>query len=115
MKDENCIFCKIIAKEIPATITYEDEISLAFLDIHPKASGHTLLVPKDHHPWFIDMSDDLYLKIFQNAKNLSIKLKHEYEADYVRLGIVGTDIPHTHIHLIPLKLNDPKDPTINEI
>ncbi len=115
MTDPDCVFCKIVKKEIPATIVYEDDISVAFLDIHPKASGHTLLIPKDHYPWFIDVPNELYLKIFQNAKDLSIKLKQDYKADYVRLGIVGTDISHTHIHLVPLKLNEVKNEGLNEI
>jgi histidine triad (HIT) family protein len=106
MKDPNCIFCKIAHKEIPSQITFEDESCVAFLDIHPKAPGHTLLIPKDHYQWFIDTPDELSDKLFHNAKKLSQKLKEEYGADYVRLGIVGTDIPHTHIHLLPLKFKD---------
>lgn len=101
----DCIFCKIAKKEIPSQTIFEDETSIAFLDIHPKAPGHTLLIPKEHHQWFIDMPDDLSAKLFQNAKDLGKKLKGEYGADYVRLGIVGIDVPHVHIHLIPLKLN----------
>jgi histidine triad (HIT) family protein len=106
MKDENCIFCKIAQKEIPAEIIYEDETCLAFLDIHPKAKGHTLLIPKDHYPWWTETPDELSDKLFHTAKKLSQKLKGEYQADYVRLGIVGVDIPQVHIHLIPLKLSD---------
>jgi histidine triad (HIT) family protein len=102
---ENCIFCKIAGKEIPSQITFEDENSVAFLDIHPKAPGHTLLIPKEHHQWFTDLPYDLSQKLFHNAQKLSQKLKEEYGADYVRLGIVGTDVPHVHIHLIPLKFN----------
>ena len=107
MKDPNCIFCKIVRKEIPSQITFEDEVSIAFLDIHPKAPGHTLLIPKEHHQWFTDLPDTLSDNLFRNAKNLAKKLKEEYQAHYVRLGIVGVDVPHTHIHLIPLKVNDP--------
>lgn len=110
MKDENCIFCKIVAKEIPSQIIFEDETCVAFLDIHPKAPGHTLLIPKGHYPWFIDTPDEISDKLFKNAKELAKKLKAEYGADYVRLGIVGIDISHTHIHLIPLKLKEnPRD------
>ncbi len=105
MKDPNCIFCKIAHKEIPSQITFEDEASVAFLDIHPKAPGHTLLIPKDHHQWFIDTPDTLSDTLFRNAKAVAKKLKEEYQADYVRLGIVGTDVAHVHIHLIPLKFS----------
>lgn len=110
MKDPNCIFCKIVSKEVPSNIVFEDEDSIAFLDIHPKAPRHTLLIPKDHYPWFIDMPENLSDKIFKNARQLAIELKVKHQADYVRLGIVGTDVPHTHLHLIPLKLKDkPQD------
>lgn len=103
MNDQNCIFCKIAKKEIPSEIIFEDENSIAFLDIHPKSKGHTLLIPKDHYPWFIEMPEDLSQKIFTNARKLAIELKERYEADYIKLEIVGIDIPHTHIHLIPSK------------
>ncbi len=106
---ENCIFCKIVRGEIPCEKTFEDENFLAFLDIHPKAPGHTLLIPKEHHTWFTDIPEELSQELFRNARKLSIELKEKYEADYVRLGIVGTDVPHTHVHLIPLKLDSKKE------
>ncbi len=106
MKNESCIFCKIVSGEIPSKKIFEDEHTIAFLDIHPKAPGHTLLIPKDHYPWWTDMPDDLSDHLFHTAKSLGNKLKAEYNADYIRLGIVGTDVAHTHIHLIPLKLKE---------
>lgn len=106
---ETCIFCKIVKGEIPSNKIYEDDEFLAFLDIHPKAPGHTLLIPKAHYTWFTDVPNDLSDKLFRNAHKISQELKEKYKADYVRLGIVGTDVPHTHIHLIPLKLNSPKE------
>lgn len=105
---DDCIFCKIVRKEIPAEIIFEDDVSIAFLDIDPKALGHTLLIPKNHYQWFTDIPDELSDKLFRNAKHLALDLKEKYEADYVRLGIVGTDVPHLHIHLVPLKLNSNK-------
>jgi len=103
---ENCIFCKIAAGEIPAQKTYEDEHVIAFLDIHPKAPGHTLLIPKEHHRWFYDMPDDLSAALFSAAKKVALQLKEEHQASFVRLGIVGTDVPHVHVHLIPQTLSD---------
>jgi histidine triad (HIT) family protein len=102
----DCIFCKIAAKEIPSTITYEDENVLAFLDIHPRSPGHTLLIPKAHYQWFIELPDDLSDTLFRAAKKISKKLKEEQHADYIRLSIVGKDVPHTHIHLIPQTLKE---------
>jgi len=101
----DCIFCKIIRGEIPAEKTYEDDSVVAFLDIHPKSPGHTLVVPKEHYHWFIEMPDELSDTMFRAAKKISQKLKDEYAADYIRLSIVGRDVPHTHIHLIPQKLS----------
>ncbi len=97
----DCIFCKIAKGEIPSQKVYEDDQVFAFLDIHPKAPGHTLLVPKEHHRWFYEMPDELNAKVFTAAKHIAQQLKSEHGADYVRLGIVGTDVPHVHVHLIP--------------
>jgi histidine triad (HIT) family protein len=104
----DCIFCKIASGEIPAEKTYEDADVMAFLDIHPKAPGHTLLIPKEHHQWFQDMPDELYAKVFLAAKKIASDIKAKNGADYVRLGIVGTDVPHVHLHLVPQKLSDTK-------
>jgi histidine triad (HIT) family protein len=101
---DNCIFCKIISREIPSEITFEDEDFIAFLDIQPKAPGHTLLLPKEHHQWFQDLPDELGDQLFRRAKMLAQKLKGEYKADYIHLSIVGKDVPHVHVHLIPSKI-----------
>jgi histidine triad (HIT) family protein len=98
--DPDCIFCKIARKEIPADIVYEDDATLAFLDIHPKGPGHMLVIPKQHYRWFEEMPDELYMRVFATAKKLALKMKEE-GANHVQLGIVGKDVPHVHIHLIP--------------
>jgi histidine triad (HIT) family protein len=103
---DNCIFCKIGRGEISSDKVYEDDTVVAFLDIHPKAPGHTLLIPKAHHRWFIDMPDDLSDAVFRAAKRVAKELKQKYDADFVRLGIVGTDVPHVHVHLIPQKIHE---------
>lgn len=103
---ENCIFCKIVAGEIPAQKTYEDASSIAFLDIHPKGPKHTLLIPKTHYQWFEEMPDEVSDPLFRAAKKISQDLKKEMGADYVKLSIVGTDVPHVHVHLIPRFLKD---------
>jgi histidine triad (HIT) family protein len=105
---ENCIFCKIAKGEISAEKIYEDETSVAFLDISPKAPGHTLLIPKAHYQWFQDVPDDISDPLFRAAKMIARDIKEKNGADYVRLGIVGTDVPHVHIHLVPQKLTDTK-------
>lgn len=103
---DDCIFCKIAKGEIPATKVYEDDTVVAFLDIHPKAPGHTLLIPRDHHRWFIDLPDSLSDDVFRAAKRVAKELKEAHSADFVRLGIVGTDVPHVHLHLIPQNIKD---------
>lgn len=108
---ENCIFCKIANGSIPAQKTYEDERVLAFLDIHPKAPGHTLVIPKKHYQWFEEIPEEDAGPFFKVAKELAATLKKEKGADYVHLSIVGTDVPHAHIHLIPRFFKD-KPPTL---
>ena len=112
---EPCIFCKIVKGETPSQKVYEDDDFLAFLDIHPKAPGHTLLILKDHYKWFTDLPDVLSDKLFNRAKKISVELKDQYKSDYIRLGIVGTDVSHVHIHLIPLLLNQKDYLNLDEI
>jgi len=106
---DDCIFCKIASGEIPAEIIAEDDDFIAFLDVKPVAPGHTLLIPKKHYRWFYDIPDDEYTALFLKAKQIIPELKQRYDAEYVKLGAVGTDVPHTHIHLIPRNIapNEP--------
>ena len=106
MKDETCIFCKIISKEIPAEIVYETETSLAFLDINPVHEGHTLLVPKGHSSNMLETNEAVIGALIQETKRLMISIKKATNADFVVLTVVGTDVPHFHIHLIPRFHND---------
>lgn len=101
---ENCIFCKIASGKIPSEKVYEDDDLFAFLDINPRAPGHTLLIPKAHYPWFQELPDDISDKLFRKAKVLAKELKEKHAADYIRLDIVGTDVAHVHVHLIPQKI-----------
>ena len=96
MSDPNCIFCGIVKNEKTEVISLPD--------IKPVAPGHTLVIPVAHYHWFYEIPDDLSDKLFREAKKLAKELKAKYEADYIELSIVGKDVPHTHIHLIPRKL-----------
>ena len=102
----DCIFCKIVKKEIPANIIYEDENFLAFLDINPVSYGHTLIVPKKHIIWMHEANDSLISEIFKLAKRIMLAIKNGMKSDYVQLSVVGKDVPHFHIHLKPRKLSD---------
>ena len=103
---ENCIFCKIVEKEIPCTKIYEDGDFLAFLDIEPVMDGHLLIIPKKHIIWMQDASDEIISGIFKLAKKLMHALKIGLGCDYVSVSVVGKDIPHFHVHLNPRLLND---------
>ncbi len=109
------IFSKIIRGEIPATKVYEDEESLAFLDIHPVTKGHTLLIPKEPHVWMQDVPDELLASLFIKTKKLMTAIKSGLECDYVQISVVGKDVPHFHIHLIPRYFDDglPSFPTLS--
>ncbi len=100
------IFGKIIRREIPATIVFEDEESLAFMDIAPVANGHLLLIPKEQYIWMQDVPDELLSRMFIKAKKLMIAVKEGLACDYVQISVVGKDVPHFHIHLIPRFFND---------
>jgi histidine triad (HIT) family protein len=117
MSTDDTIFTKIIKREIPADIVYEDEKSIAFLDIYPVSKGHTLLVSKDPHPWMTDLPDELVGLMFIKAKRLMLVIKNAVGCDYVQVSIVGKDVPHFHIHLIPRYFNDnlPMFPTTSYI
>ena len=106
MKQKNTVFTKIINREIPANIVYEDEKVIAFLDINPVTNGHTLLVPKEPHEWMSDVPDELLSYTYIKAKELMPKLKEAMNADFVVLSVVGVDVPHFHIHLIPRQHSD---------
>lgn len=97
----DCIFCKIIKGEIPSAKVYEDEKCFAFLDINPVNYGHLLLIPKTHHQMMYDVPDELVAHMFIRVKELMVKVKEALQADYVTVSVVGLDVPHFHIHLIP--------------
>ena len=105
-EDKECVFCKIVRGEIPTEKVYEDSQVFAFLDINPVNYGHLLVIPKGHYQWMQDVPDELLGKIFVRCKKLMRALKKEMEADFVVVSVVGTDVPHFHIHLLPRYRDD---------
>ncbi len=103
------IFEKIIDREIPADIVYESENSIAFLDIQPVAKGHVLLITKKPYLWMTDVPVDELSEIFILAQKMMQTMKRSLSCDYVQLGVVGKDIPHFHVHLIPRYLSDSQE------
>ena len=95
------VFTKIINGEIPCYKIYEDDKTIAFLDIHPETKGHTLVVPKKEVDKIYDLEDEDYKALMETVKKLS---KHMEKTLGVRTlwKVVGTDVPHAHVHLEPL-------------
>jgi histidine triad (HIT) family protein len=96
---KNCLFCQIVTGKLPAYQIYEDGQFLAFLDIRPLNPGHTLVIPKNHYRWVIDVPNfaDYWMVVGKIAKMMQKKLKPE-SFNFV---VLGYEIPHAHIHLIP--------------
>lgn len=105
-KNETCIFCEIVKGNIPSTDIYEDRKVKAFLDINPVTYGHTLIISKEHFPLMTDLPDLLNAHCFKVAKHLMGKIKKSCNADFVTLAVVGIDVDHFHLHLIPRKHSD---------
>ena len=98
---EESLFTKIINGDVPSHKVYEDEYSYAFLDIHPVAKGHTLVVPKRQVEFLWDMDDDEYQQLQASVKKVARHLRETLSVPYVGVQVIGVDVPHAHIHLIP--------------
>ena len=109
----NCVFCKITKGELPSYKIYEDSDFLSFLTIEPVSDGHLLDIPKKHIVWMQDADDKTIAGIFILTKKIMKAVKIATKCDYVLISIVGTEVPHFHIHLIPRYLDDalPQFPT----
>ena len=95
------IFTKIIKGEVPCHKIYEDDLTLVFLDIHPVQEGHILVVPKKQIEFVWDLPDEDYQAVMQTAKKVAKQLKKVLGVNYVGERIVGVDVPHAHVQLIP--------------
>ncbi len=98
---EDSIFTKIIKGEIPCHKVYEDEHTIAFLDIHPVQPGHTLVVPKVQVDHFEDLDDAHYQAVWATVKKVSRAQKATYSPNRIGLQVIGLDVPHAHIHVYP--------------
>lgn len=96
------IFTKIIKGEIPCYKIAEDDNFLAFLDVNPNAKGHTLCVPKQEIDKIFDIEDDLYLGLMQFSKKIAIALEKTVPCNRIGMAVIGLEVPHAHVHLIPL-------------
>ena len=97
------IFTKIVKGETPAYKIAEDENFLAFLDVFPLAKGHVLVIPKQEIDSIFDLSDESYANLWLFAKNTAKALKMAIPCKRVGIAVIGLEVPHAHIHLIPLQ------------
>jgi histidine triad (HIT) family protein len=110
-QDQNCIFCKIIAGEVPCNKIYEDELTFAFLDLNPVNTGHTLILPKNHEDHLWDLDNKIYHYLFDVAKKIKDALNLTYSPPRVGIIVEGFGVAHVHLHIVPLyKGNDLKKP-----
>ena len=98
------IFSKIIAGEIPCYKIYEDEKTFAFLDIHPETPGHTLVVPKNEVDKIYDLPMEDYLAVMKTVKMLAKRMEEVF-GERTLLKVIGTDVPHAHVHLVSFDPN----------
>jgi histidine triad (HIT) family protein len=96
------IFTKIINGEIPCYKIAEDENFIAFLDVNPNAKGHTLCVPKQEINKIFDMEEALYLGLMKFSRKIAKALEKTIECKRIGVAVIGLEVPHTHVHLIPL-------------
>ncbi len=97
------IFTKIINKEIPAYIVAEDDKHIAFLDIFPTAEGHTLVVPKKEVDKIFDLSEEDYLDLMKFARKVAKAQEKVFpEVNRIGMAVIGLEVPHVHVHLIPI-------------
>jgi histidine triad (HIT) family protein len=100
------IFTKIIEGEIPSYKIAEDDNFLAFLDVNPNAKGHTLCIPKREIDKIFDIEDDLYIGLMKFSKKIAVALEKTIPCKRIGMAVIGLEVPHAHVHLIPLNEMD---------
>lgn len=96
------LFSKIVNREIPAYIVGENDQFIAFLDIQPLVKGHVLVVPKSEIDYVFDIDDELLGQMMIFAKEIAVKIKAAFPCRKVGVSVIGLEVPHAHIHLIPM-------------
>lgn len=101
------IFTKIVNREIPAYIVHEDQNHLAFLDVNPIKFGHTLVIPKLETDYIFDLDSESFQSLFTFSREVAILLKNVIPCKKIGVTVIGLEVPHAHIHLVPMNsLND---------
>ncbi len=99
--DNNCIFCKIVNKQLPSYQVYEDNNFLAFLDIYPRVEGHTLVIPKKHYRWVYEVPN--FKDYWEVVLKITKKMKSSLSPYFITYVTHGLEVPHAHIHILPRK------------
>lgn len=112
MAETNCIFCKILARELPATIVDEDERTIAFMDINPATRGHALVIPRTHSADLISVDSDDLAAVALASQRLATRMRERLAADGVNLvnscgAVAWQTVFHFHVHVIPRYADDP--------
>ena len=105
------IFTRIVQGEVPCYKIAENENFLAFLDVNPLVKGHTLVIPKQEQDYLFDLEDDSFVGLHLFAKEVAIQLKKHIACKRIGVAVIGLEVPHAHIHLIPL--NEMEDINFN--
>ena len=101
------IFTKIISGEIPSYKVAENDDFFAFLDINPNAKGHTLVVPKKEVNRLFELDEEMYNKLMSFSREIALAMKKAISCDRIGMSVIGLEVPHVHVHLIPLnKMED---------
>jgi histidine triad (HIT) family protein len=106
---ENCLFCKLVNKEIPSLIVYEDNDTISFMELTPSAPGHVMVILKKHGNNILEYSHDELGKLMLGVQNVTKKIEKALESDSITIGINHKErqgVPHLHVHLIPRWEND---------
>lgn len=111
MRDPDCVFCKIVAEEIPSVKVYEDEYALAFLDIAPLVAGHALVVPRNHSERIEHLNETDNQKVWEMVRIVVPRLQEAMGAHGMTVAVndgtaAGQEVPHVHVHLIPRTKKD---------
>ena len=114
MKDDNCIFCKLAAGDIPTNTVYEDDTFRVIMDANPATKGHSLIIPKDHFANLYEMDEEVAAKAMKLAKKMAVHMKEKLNCDGFNLlqnneETAGQTVFHFHMHLIPRYKGDKND------
>ena len=119
MNNGSCIFCRIAQKQIPASLVYEDEKVMAFLDIRPLNEGHTLVIPKEHYENIFDIPEQLITYLHGIVKRIAIAVEKATKADGISIiqqngKAAGQEVFHLHVHVVP-RYEGQKLPSFSDI